>query len=303
VIWRPQSAALLLAVAIGQQQPSFRSSVDAVRIDVQVTRGGRVMTGLTSTDFQLLDSGVPQHIDVVSLEQQPVDVLFVLDTSESMTGEPLARLKEAAHAAVGVLSPEDRAALLTFSHALVRRSTWGNDRAAIDAAIESTRAAGATSLQDAVFASLTMRQDARGRMLALLFSDGMDTVSWLPALRVLAQAQRTDTVFDVVSLPERTSPRAPPPLSPSVMRRWFLEEPLLFRQQFLSVLSEDTGGDRFVASDANLRDTFVRVVTLFKSRYVLSYAPKGVPEGGWHPVDVRLTRGAADIRARRGYQR
>jgi len=78
-----------------------------------------------------------------------------------------------------------------------------------------------------------------------------------PALRVLAQAQRTDTVFDVVSLPERTSPGAPPPLSPSVMRRWFLEEPLLFRQQFLSVLSEDTGGDRLVASDVNLRDTFV----------------------------------------------
>ncbi|HYT75883.1 MAG TPA: hypothetical protein VEL79_14110 [Vicinamibacterales bacterium] len=44
-------------------------------------------------------------------------------------------------------------------------------------------------------------------------------------------------------------------------------------------------------------------MTLFKSRYVLSYAPKGVPEEGWHPVDVRLTRGPADIRARRGYQR
>ena len=57
------------------------------------------------------------------------------------------------------------------------------------------------------------------------------------------------------------------------------------------------------ATAPTLRDTFVRIVTLFKMRYVLSYVPKGVAAQGWHPVDVRLTRGAADIRARRGYQR
>ena len=308
---RAITVAVSVALAIaGQQRPAFRSGVDAVRIDVQVIRDGRPVTGLTTADFELRDSNVKQQIEVVSLEQQPIDVLFAFDTSESMTGEPLATLKEAAHAAVGTLAKDDRTALLTFSHALSRRSGWTDDRARITGAIDSAVANGATSLQDAVLAACTLRESARGRMLVLLFSDGMDTISWLDPLRSLDQARRTDAVFDGVSMPPpHVSPPgvtpgpAPRPLPDAVTTRWFLEEPVLFRQEFLRVLAQETGGDMITATSPTLRDTFVRIVTLFKTRYVLSYVPKGVGAQGWHPIDVRLTHGAADIRARRGYQR
>jgi Ca-activated chloride channel family protein len=308
---RSLSIALSLGIAAATTQPpAFRSGVDAVRIDVQVLRAGRPVPNLTAADFELLDSGVRQRIDVVSLEQQPVDVLFAFDISASMTGDPLSRLKDAAHAAVSVLANDDRAALLTFSHALLLRTGWTLDRRRIANAIDSAVADGATALQDAAFAACALRERARGRMLVLLFSDGMDTISWLPAVRVLDQARRSDLVFDAVSLPaEHPRPTgvvvapAPPQPPEAVLKRWFLEEPVLFRQRFLHVLADETGGDFIVAQTPNLRDTFVRVVSLFKSRYVLSYIPRGVPETGWHSVDVRLKRGAADIRARPGYQR
>jgi VWFA-related protein len=300
-----------LAAVAQAQRPAFRSGVDAVRIDVQVIRDGRPVQGLTAADFELRDSGIRQQIDVVSLEQQPVDVLFAFDTSESMAGEPIATLKDAAHAAVGALAKDDRAALLTFSHALALRSGWTEDPRTIISAIDSASAAGATSLQDAVLAACVLRERARGRMLVLLFSDGMDTISWLHALRVLDQARRTDVVFDAVSMPP--PPHVSPPgvtpgptpaaLSDPVRTRWFLDEPVLFREEFLRVLAQETGGDVITATASTLRDAFVRVVTFFKTRYVLSYVPKGVSPQGWHPVDVRLTHGAADIRARRGYQR
>jgi VWFA-related protein len=306
-----------LAVALGlglvlafQQRPAFRSGIDAVRIDVQVIRDGHPVTGLTVADFELRDSGVKQQIEVVSLEQQPIDVLFAFDTSESMAGRPLATLKDAAHAAVGVLAKDDRAALLTFSHALSRRSEWTDDRKNITDAIDSTSANGATSLQDAVLASCTLRVRARGRMLVLLFSDGMDTVSWLDPLRALDQAKRTDAVFEAVSIPpSHVSPPGVPAgpvprtLPEGVRTRWFLDEPVLFRQEFLRALARETGGDLITASAPTLRDTFVRIVTLFKTRYVLSYVPKVSPRKAGTPVDVRLTHGAADVRARRGYQR
>lgn len=306
-----------LAVALGlglalasQQRPTFRSGIDAVRIDVQVIRDGHPVTGLNAADFELRDSGVKQQIEVVSLEQQPIDVLFAFDTSESMAGQPLVTLKDAAHAAVGALAKNDRTALLTFSHALSRRSAWTEDRRDITDAIDSTPANGATSLQDAVLAACALRERARGRMLVLLFSDGMDTVSWLDPLRALDQAKRTDAVFDAVSMPPSHVSRpavsagpAPPLLPNAVRTRWFLAEPVLFRQEFLRALTQATGGDVITASAQNLRETFVRIVTVFKTRYVLSYVPKGVPAQGWHPVDVRLTHGAADVRARRGYQR
>jgi hypothetical protein len=38
-----------------------------------------------------------------------------------------------------------------------------------------------------------------------------------------------------------------------------------------------------------------------KTRYVLSYTPRGVAREGWHTLDVRLTRRAGDITARKGY--
>jgi VWFA-related protein len=208
-----------------------------------------------------------------------------------------------------VLAKEDRAALLTFSHALSLRSTWTDDRGTIADAIDATAANGTTSLQDAVFAACTLRGRARGRMLVLLFSDGMDTISWLDPLRAIDHARRTDAVFDAVSMPPlHVTPAGvtlpPVPALPDAVRtRWFLQEPVLFRQEFLRVLAQETGGDLVVATTPTLRDTFVRIVTLFKSRYVLSYVPNGVASPGWHSVDVRLARGAADIRARRGYQR
>ncbi len=305
-------ALVVLSVGIMQApRPAFRSGVDAVRIDVQVIHDGRPVEGLTAEDFELRDSGVRQQIGVLSLDTQPADVLFAFDTSESMSGEPLASLKKAAHAAIGVLGKDDRAALLTFSHALSLRARWTGDRTGIHDAIDSTRAGGATALHDAVVATCALTAGARGRTLVLLFSDGMDTVSWLgDPLRALEQARRTDAVFDAVSMPPphvvpagvKTGP-VPSPLADSVMSRWFLQEPVLFRQQFLRVLTQETGGDVIVATEPTLRDTFVRMVTLFKTRYVLSYVPKGVSAPGWHPVDVRLTRRPGELRARRGYQR
>jgi hypothetical protein len=76
-----------------------------------------------------------------------------------------------------------------------------------------------------------------------------------------------------------------------------------FREQFLPALVEETGGDLLSADRTDLKDAFVRIVRLFKTRYVISYVPENVPAGGWHPIGVRLTRIKADIRARGGYER
>ena len=52
-----------------------------------------------------------------------------------------------------------------------------------------------------------------------------------------------------------------------------------------------------------LRETFVRIVTEFRSRYLLTYTPQGVDAGGWHPIEVRLKSKKGKVTARRGYMR
>ena len=61
--------ALLAAVTClepQEQSPArFRSTADAVRVDVQVRQGGRPVVGLTAADFELRDSKVVQQIEAV----------------------------------------------------------------------------------------------------------------------------------------------------------------------------------------------------------------------------------------------
>ena len=106
-----------VGLSAGAQQP-FRSGVDVVRVDALVTDGHRPIAGLKAADFELLDNGVPQQIDSVALESQPLAVVLVLDTSGSVAGNKMAHLAAAVGVLLKGLRPADRAALVTFSHRL-----------------------------------------------------------------------------------------------------------------------------------------------------------------------------------------
>jgi VWFA-related protein len=305
----PLRAAVVASIALlAPQQTVFKSRVDAVRVDVLVTRGGRPVAGLTAADFELRDSGVAQRVEAVSLEQIPLNLLLALDMSGSMADGPLAHLKDAAHAAVESLGAGDRASVLTFSHVLQKRIAWSQDTAAVRRAIDSLDSVGSTSLTDAAYAALTMRGSTDGRMLILLFTDGLDTASWLDPLTVIEAARRSDVVVVAVRLDSRGagSPGIIPrtPASPGAVRRWFEQEPQLLRDRFLPTLAEETGGDLIVASQSgDLHAVFAKIVAEFKMRYVLSYSPQNVAPDGWHPIQVTLKGKKGEVRARRGYAR
>ena len=57
---------------------------------------------------------------------------------------------------------------------------------------------------------------------------------------------------------------------------------------------DGSGGSR-------LEGAFVAALREFRTRYQLSYTPTGVDHAGWHPLDVRVRRQGATIRARPGY--
>ena len=44
-------------------------------------------------------------------------------------------------------------------------------------------------------------------------------------------------------------------------------------------------------------------MTEFRTRYLLTYTPRGVDAGGWHPIEVRLKNKKGKVTARRGYMR
>jgi Ca-activated chloride channel family protein len=294
----------LLLMAPPQQ--IFRVGVDAVAVDVLVTNGHEPIGGLTASDFELRDSGVLQRIDSVLFEDVPLSMMLVLDASSSMDRLSLRNLQQAGSAVVGLLRAGDRGSVLTFSEAAHFSSEWTSDHQELARAIEGVRASGTTALHDAAYAALTLRDPQPGRRLILMFSDGDDTGSSLSGQTVIEIARRSDAVAYTVGLRNVTGKR----LGYLVDFRSGVQRDARgvgsseLTKSFLAALAEETGGKYLDAERSErLNETFVRIVTEFRSRYLLTYIPTGVETGGWHPIDVTLKKNKGRVRARRGYLR
>lgn len=279
-------AALGLAgVAVGaamvparaQQTPVFTSRSDMVRLDVLVTASGRPIVGLKAEDFQIKDNGVPQKADFISFDQLPLNVVFVFDVSGSMAGQRLEDLRAAGHGVLDQLRTDDRAALVSFSEAVTLGADLTTDLGAVGAAIDGGQATGLTSLIDACFSGLVLSELDSGRSVMFVFSDGVDTSSWLESTTVLNAAKRANVVAFGITVGQS-------------------------KAVFLKDLAEATGGDLVaVQSTKDLRATFVRLLNEYRQRYLVGYTPTGVSSTGWHELDVAVARPGASVKSRAGY--
>ena len=275
-------AALAVTVVVVAQQTVFKSGVDLVRIDALVTAGGKPVTGLGPSDFELLDNGVTQVVDLAGPDAR-FNVILALDVSGSVRVERFAALQDGVRAVLGQLRAGERVSLLTFNDDVALRSPLTADVASVGRSLASIQPSGNTSMNDAVFTALSI-PDNDARALLLLFSDGADNSSWLSGGHVIEAARRADIVV------------CPVAVAVSVQSG-------LRSARFLEALADRTGGRLFHAESLRtLRTSMLQVLTEFRSRYVIAYTPKGVArDDGWHRVEVRLKGTRADIKAKDGY--
>ena len=70
----------------------------------------------------------------------------------------------------------------------------------------------------------------------------------------------------------------------------------------LNDLTELTGGHTIeIEKRSDFRAELLRVLEEFRSRYVLTFTPRGVSAGGFHQLEVKVRRGGLRVRARPGY--
>jgi VWFA-related protein len=270
--------ALVDAVGHASQKPTFSTKTEAVLVDVLVTENGRPVLGLGAGDFEVLDNGVRQQVDLVSAEQVPLKVVLALDASGSVSRDRLAHLRAAAGALVKELGKEDRAALLTFSHIVVQRAAMTRDLDRVRNALDLDGTLGGTALVDGAYTGILAGEADAGRALLMIFSDGLDTSSWLLPASVLDTARRSDVV--VYAVAAGASRHA----------------------SFLEDLAESTGGRRIaIESTRDLSAAFVSILKEFRHRYLVSYSPRGVAGEGWHTLKVRVKTRSGTVRARPGY--
>jgi VWFA-related protein len=275
--------AATLAAGAAQEEPLvFGVEVEVVRVEVLVTRKGEPVRDLAAEHFELRDNGVRQRLHPITFEEAPVDALLVLDLSGSVMGSKLEALRDAAGAFLDGLAPVDRAALVGFQHSVVVGVPLTSEIPTVRFALDTVEGSGSTALHDAVYMALRLPELDQRRAAVVVFSDGIDNVSWLSGKDVVEAAGRSGAVVYAVDARE--------PGDPS--------------NRFLKDVTRATGGRLWrVRKTDDLRDRFLDVLHDIRARYVLSYTPNAVDTAGWHELEVKLRGRKGDVLARPAYFR
>ncbi len=297
------AAAVLLLTLCGTalpQQPTFRSGVDVVTVDVSVSRGGEHVGGLAVRNFDVFDNGVRQKIDKMTLEQVPLEAFLALDVSGSVEGPKLQQLEHAVSVFLDGLLPQDKVALVTFAGTVQISEPLTADLGVLRRSLAGLTAGGQTALYDAALQAIGLRQRNDNRGIVVVLTDQHDNASRATEKQVIDAAERSDVIGYGVLAEQGTAAMG------GMNGRMgggigFRSPQLQFQIGFLRSLADTTGGRVFRASAAlPLDEAFALVLDDARTRYVLTYKPDR-PTAGWHKLQVKLVDAKGDVVARRGY--
>ena len=287
--WLCAAFVLGVSVALGAQQPTFRSGTQTVPLYITVTdAAGRLVPGLTKDDFTVLDNGVPQDITVFDNTIRPITSVVMLDTSGSMTLN-LEFMKAAAEQFILRLLPEDKAMVGAFNNKVEFAETgFTNDRDDLVSAIRELDFGNMTRLWDAADQSLQQLQGVDGRRVVVLFTDGDDQGSASSQGKVIDRARADEVMIYAIGLE-------------SVYMSGPGQRTRTRPAGGLRKIADETGGGYFeLKKTEDLGPAFTRVAQELHSQYLLGFTPKNL-DGKVHKLEVRSKDPSNKARARRSY--
>ena len=286
--------------AVAEQSRVFRSGASLVAINVTVLDNSKkYVTGLEAGDFSVFEDGVQQEVRFFEANAVPIDLIILIDTSSSMKHR-MELVHDAALGFIETLRQGDRGAVVAFNDRVDIVQPLTGDRAALDAAIRSTVAGGATALHNAVYIALkqfgraaTDSSQIRRQALAVL-SDGDDTSSLISFEDVLEVARKSGvSVYPIALSPEFE------------MDRSASGSPIFSRSQYsMRMLAQDTGAQAFFPEGVNeLGAVYAAIAEELSNQYSIGYAPRNVrADGRFRRIVVRVnSRPELRPRARTGY--
>lgn len=277
--------------------PQYRLNVEVELVNVTATvldNSGRYLEGLGSTDFTILEDGVPQKVAFFSHDRRvPVSMGILIDTSGSMRYKMVQAL-ETAREIVAAIGANDEAFVMTFDSDVKLRQGFTRDPEAIRVALRDIRASGETAAFDAIQQGVRqLRTGKNDKKILLSITDGFDTKSGIDAKEVEEILKRSPMLMYAIGIDDDDS-------DPSTARRARYH----IYHYMLNRLTSLTGGRAFrLFSNRNYALNSLAEVLLeeLHQQYTLSYYPSSArPDGGWRELEIRVNR-PGSIRHRTGY--
>ena len=237
----------------------------------------RPVTGLEREHFKVFDDKVEQTVTHFAMEDEPLAVGLVFDTSGSM-GSKLRRSRMAASAFFRTANPEDEFFLVEFNDQPKLATPLTRDYEEIQNQLAFAPSRGRTALLDAILLALhEMKKSTKSRKALLVISDGGDNCSRYTETEVRSRVRESDVLIYALGIFEPDGARGRSP-----------EE--LAGPGLLSEIAEQTGGRHLPVEDLNeLPDIAAKIGIELRNRYVLGYSPPDRPrDGRYHHVQVKL---------------
>jgi len=206
----------------------------------------------------------------------------LLDTSASM--EP--SLDEAQRAALqfftDIVTPKDRAALVTFNDRPRLRVKFTNELLALGAGLAGLKAERGTALYDSVVFGLYYFNGLKGQRALIVLSDGKDESSKLQLDETLDFARRAGVAIYTIGLGKELERDA---------------------RKALERLAEETGGRSFFVDDAKqLSPIYQSIQEELRSQYLLVYqSTNAKPDKKFRSIDVKVKEPGLEAHTIRGY--
>ncbi len=323
----------------GTPASTIRTQVNEVTTPVTVVdKHGNFILDLQQKDFHVFDNGAEQHINRWGLDDHPLALALVIETSSHVDMMEREIRSNGIVVTETLMAEDGEAAVITAGDTVDLRQPFTRDHDAVEKAIKGLRFGDANMLlYDAMWdgAELLAKQPDTSHRVLLVIAEAQDGGSKHKLDNVLQVAQRANisiytiglssTAADLRDDPVPKDPNdeldvtsggylVPDAVSPRPMGVGGTVDLLsvaIFLVQRVTHIRKShamgaavafTGGTYYHPfKDRNIQIALSHIADELHSQYALSYQLQGAPQPGVHQIEVRVDRPHLTVRARLGY--
>jgi len=266
---------------------------------------GRIVTGLTQSDFTVVEDGVQQKIRFFAHDNElPLSIGLIIDESGSQDKFVKEHEKDIEAFLHQVLEPNDQAFAVCFGNHLRLVSDLTSSTSTIMDGIRAfdkgsiafpeigpleERELG-TALYDAVYFGITekLAHVHQRRKALVVFSDGEENSSEHDLLDAIEAAQNSDVLVYAIRYTD--------------MKHGKMDARDRYGVRVLDHLAGQTGGKTFDYHATNLKQAFAEIAGDLRSLYQIAYqSTNPTRDGSYRKVVIQTTKPGLTVRARTGY--
>lgn len=245
---------------------------------------------LSGEDIRVYDNGRPRRIEgVVPAHDLPLNIILLMDSSESMLKELPTLQRAAREFARSLIRPQDRIAVVGFHERLFWLTGFTSNLDAVDQAIDRLKPVGQTHLYDSVIAMLFELQKMEGRRALVVLSDGVNQGGNFGLDHLVHYARYSGV-----------------PVYPIIKNR-LLSRLMRFgigrlEARRFAEIARETGATYFIIERAaELPAVYRRIAEELRQQYLMIFYAEGSGSDVWHSLRVEPALRGLTLRAPTGY--